>query len=347
MFIRKYILSVIIASAGFIIALILMELYFEFAEIVSPSVVDVDAHIGPVFRPGKNLVLFKEGFYVGGTNKYGYLGPAYPPSKNENTFRIALIGDSYVEGFQLFDRHHFRNIMEKELKKDLQKDVEVLNFGRSGFSFPDMYCYFKNFVMTFSPDIVIFFVHQTDLDTHEQMFGPRCYINNGKLDISYAFNQTDAFKSRGKTDFLRGKLSLLSLVSNCGKLYSEGLTWEILLDKFYVNYLKKGENGESRGNNPAMSRIDSAIVRELNKINHASSQTYIMVVDMGMNNDAINIFTNLGLVVIKPSPALEKIKNEGIDPHVWKAARTTGHWNHEANKAVGVFLAGEIKKIFK
>lgn len=341
---KKYILSIVIALAGLIISFVFMELFFEFAEIVSPSVVDIDAHIGSVFRPNKNLVLFKEGFYVGGTNKYGYLGPAYPKDKKENVVRIALIGDSYVEGFQLFDRHHFRTILEKELKNSTQKDVEVLNFGRSGFSFPDMFCYLKNFVDSFNPDIVLFFIHRTDLNTQEQMFGPRCYIKNGKLDISYAFNQTDAFKFRGRTDFFRGKLSLFSLASNCGKLYDEGLTSEILLDKFYVNYLKKVKTDESRGNNSNLSNIDSAIIKELSNINHADNNTHIIVVNMGMSENIINNFTQMGLPVIDPSPVLEKLKEKGIDPHAWKATRSIGHWNHEANKAVGVFLADQIKK---
>jgi len=344
--IRKYIWNLFAFAAGLLIALAVLEIFIQKAEIVSPSFVDVDEKIGTVFRPGRKLVTFKEGFYMGGTNNYGYLGPAYPPQKERNELRIALIGDSYVEGFQLFDRYHFRAVMESEMNASGKNDVEVLNFGRSGFSLADMYCYCRNFVESFHPDIVLFFVHSTDLNTVNQSFGPRCVLKDGKLIMSYGFNKSKVFLFRGKTDIFRGKLSLLSLTSNCGKLYDEGLTWQILLDKLYINYLKSGpESDVLKIDTAGISPLDSAIMTELEKINLTGGGERMIVVNMGMSARAIDQIRGLGITVLDPIPALGKMELDGINPHFWKATGKIGHWNHQANAVVGRYLAHAIEKI--
>jgi hypothetical protein len=306
----------------------------------------VDEKIGTVFRPNKDLVSFKEGFYMGGTNEYGYLGPAYPPSKEPGTIRIALIGDSYVEGFQLFDRYHFRTVLESELRKVSPAEVEVLNFGRSGFSLPDMYCYFRNFVDSFQPDVILFFVHSTDLNTINQSFGPVCVLKDGRLTMNFGFNKSESFLFRRKTDFFRGKSSLFSLVSNCEKLADEGLTGQILLDKFYINYLKEdSEKDETRDSMVNLSELDTAIMRDLEDINRNKTNQRVIIVNMGMSAGTINAIRNFGLVVLDPITVLDQMERTGINPHYWKATGKVGHWNHQANKAVGNYLAHETEKI--
>lgn len=344
--IRKYIWNIFAVITGCLLALVILEFIIQKAEIVSPSFVDVDEKIGTVFRPDKKLVTFKEGFYMGGTNRYGYLGPAYPPQKQNRTLRIALIGDSYVEGFQLFDRHHFRAVLENELKGTLKNNAEVLNFGRSGFSLADMYCYFRNFVDSFHPDIILFFVHSTDLNTVNQSFGPRCVLKNGELTMNFGFNKSESFLFRGKTDIIRGKSSLLSLMSNCSKLYGEGLAWQILLDKFYINYLRSdAESDDKDVHATGISALDSAIMRDLKKANRGGTGHMVVIVNMGMSPAAIDAIRNLDLIVLDPIPALEQMERNGINPHYWKATGKIGHWNHAANETVGRYLAREVEKI--
>ena len=60
-------------------------------------------------------------------------------NKSANVLRIALIGDSYIEGFQLFERHHFKTYLEQKLSQKLKKKVEVLNFGIGGADLRGMY----------------------------------------------------------------------------------------------------------------------------------------------------------------------------------------------------------------
>lgn len=53
--------------------------------------------------------------------------------------------------------------MEQKLTKILNKKVEVLNFGRSGFDFADMYAYEERIVAPFHPNLVLYFLSEADL----------------------------------------------------------------------------------------------------------------------------------------------------------------------------------------
>ena len=126
----KKIFSFFIAS---IFTLLLFEAYFQTTEISLPSTVQDDSTFGRTFKPNARINLIKESFYMGEVNRSSYLGPEYEINKPKNTIRIALIGDSFVEGIQVADKFHFRNILEQELKTKINNHlIEVLNFGRSG-----------------------------------------------------------------------------------------------------------------------------------------------------------------------------------------------------------------------
>ena len=46
-------------------------------------------------------------------NKKGYLGPCYPYYKNENTFRVLMIGDSFTGAIQVSYENTFVSLLEK------------------------------------------------------------------------------------------------------------------------------------------------------------------------------------------------------------------------------------------
>ena len=94
-----------------------------------------------------NFTLFNEGFSMGQYNNNSILGPDCSIEKKTGVFRIAILGDSYVESFQVFRRDQFISIMEKQLSKNFDKSVEVLNFGRSGFDLADMFCVSAKFLL--------------------------------------------------------------------------------------------------------------------------------------------------------------------------------------------------------
>jgi len=98
------------------------------------------------------------------TNEYGMKSPPV----REGTKRIALIGDSFIEGFGLDNDQTAAHQLEAMLGPDRQ----VLNFGVSGFfSTIDEVALFDNFAKYFDPDVtVLFFLNYNDL---EDLLDPR------------------------------------------------------------------------------------------------------------------------------------------------------------------------------
>ena len=103
--------NILLFFLSFVFTLFLIEVFLQVSEVSSLSVTKNDELLGSSLKPNSNLILFNEGFYIGKVNKYGYYGPDYPPDKDNNIVRIALIGDSYVESHQLFDRNSLRKIV--------------------------------------------------------------------------------------------------------------------------------------------------------------------------------------------------------------------------------------------
>jgi len=324
---------------AFVLTLFLLEVFIQTTHIVEKSYNDVYEDIGRGRRANFSYMMFTEGFSIGRFNQYRYLGPDYPPEKDTEVLRIALLGDSYVEGFQVFDRHHFRVVLEEKLSEKLNKKVEVLNFGRSGFDIGDMYAYKKAFVEEFSPDYTLLFVSNADF--YPQFTDPlrlKVRINSDSLLVEKGFPKS-YIQLYNKTKMLIQHSSLLNMLNNGRKtINSQGLL-PILLEKFYP--AGKSEKESTPGSiNQSIPEITARIFEEFDTSN------YIIV-----NRDAERmepeqrnlIFKNY-LQYIDLRDTLDILVKSGHDPHYWKATKKLGHWNHEAHQAVGEFLADELMK---
>ena len=147
------------------ITLAIIELFIRMANISMVSSTEFYDDIGRGTRKNLKYLYFNEGFGIGKFNKYRYIGEANPPDKADDIIRIALMGDSYVESFQVFERDYFGNIAESILNKEyLNIDFEFLNFGRSGFDIASIYAYQKIFVENFNPDIILYMISNDDLE---------------------------------------------------------------------------------------------------------------------------------------------------------------------------------------
>jgi hypothetical protein len=87
----------------------------------------------------------------------------YRLDKPAGTCRIALFGDSFFIGYELSLEDTFAFRLEEHLKAD-RYNVEVLNFSVSGFGTAEMIRTYENFGRSFSPDVIVFQWHSTDLD---------------------------------------------------------------------------------------------------------------------------------------------------------------------------------------
>lgn len=305
----------------------MIELFIQTAEIDSTSITKNDPKVGITAKRNKNLILFNEGFYIGNTNNYGYWGPSYNPFKPSDIRRIALMGDSYVEGHQVFERSHFRNLLETKLNARYDIAYQVLNFGMSGFNLNDIYCNFYDFVISFNPDTTFVFITNEDfINTNSSIRRPQCNVINDSLVIDYSFSQTKEFKVRENSNWFRGKSVILGYVFNALKLYESNGLW----NKFFPKWILPNESSNLNELKFDLPLRESLIVNHFLK----KRQDIIFVAAKRLDQRILDLFADYPerLIVI---PELDQSKYQ-----YWKVTKMNGHWNIEGHK----LIASELYK---
>ncbi|MCU0346876.1 MAG: SGNH/GDSL hydrolase family protein [Saprospiraceae bacterium] len=89
-------------------------------------------------------------------NSQGVRGPEYPLRKDSGEYRIAVLGDSFAEGYTVgFDRL-FSEILKKKLQTALPgRRVEVINFGTGGYSTDQELLCFERDAVRYAPDATV------------------------------------------------------------------------------------------------------------------------------------------------------------------------------------------------
>jgi lysophospholipase L1-like esterase len=95
--------------------------------------------------------------------------------KSPGEFRIALLGDSLVEGPQVKADEVMNIRMEKLLQQKGYKNVEVLNFGVEGIGTTQEYLMYQEQVRQFHPDLVILAFVANDVMNNSSTLQPKCY----------------------------------------------------------------------------------------------------------------------------------------------------------------------------
>lgn len=84
-------------------------------------------------------------------------------AKRAGVFRVAVLGDSFVEAMQVEEDEGVCRRLEAYLRTGDARVVEVLNFGCSGFSSTLEWVQAQSWVRDFSPDLVICLHHFSDM----------------------------------------------------------------------------------------------------------------------------------------------------------------------------------------
>jgi hypothetical protein len=324
-------------SIGTIATIIFVEIFFQLAEVELPYH-ELSPTLGKSLQPSKRIMMLKDGFYMGRVNRYGYIGPAYPRERAPDTYRIALIGDSYTEGFHVFERYHFRSVLEHELNKHTDLKVEVLNFGMGGFNLQDMYVYQTNFARAFAPDLVILTAQIQDFG-HRTNFvpGPRPQLRGEMLTLNYDFTHEPTFSAYAANKYFVDHSAYLKLMNNAYKLASRGDAPSILFDKLYTKH--DGEPSESASENWDRP-INRAILTALRKDN------VMLVLNGSFPRSFLEHVRQAGFPVLELDPIMVALRRQGVEPRYWKATGRMGHWNHEGQFAVGTAMASTVRRHF-
>ncbi|MBU1862824.1 MAG: SGNH/GDSL hydrolase family protein [Candidatus Omnitrophica bacterium] len=97
-------------------------------------------------------------------NAGGYRGTYYKKDKDTQTFRIAVLGDSFTFGHGVTDEETYCAQLEKLLVNSSQsRTFEVLNFGVNDYTTQQEFELFKVKVGAYNPDVVILGYYYNDL----------------------------------------------------------------------------------------------------------------------------------------------------------------------------------------
>jgi lysophospholipase L1-like esterase len=189
---------------------------------------------------GKKVVWRLEGFSDEFLSKQGLRDTVHRVAKPAGTYRIALLGDSAVEGLQVLLKDTFAKKLEKLLNTSgrLPGQIEVINFGCSSFSNGQETIQLEKQVPAFNPDLVIMMYNKGDFvenirDPNTMNAEPRPYFyldDSNRLvedDTILEFNK-DAFKAHPVLDFLRNNSRIYGVLNHTNlalslteKLYSK------------------------------------------------------------------------------------------------------------------------------
>lgn len=94
------------------------------------------------------------------TNDLGYHDTTHTLKKAPGTFRIVIMGDSFVEAFQVVLEKTFFKILEQRLNQEPKKifgdrSVEILAFAHSGYGAGSEYELLESTAIRYEPDLVL------------------------------------------------------------------------------------------------------------------------------------------------------------------------------------------------
>ncbi|HEY6188058.1 MAG TPA: SGNH/GDSL hydrolase family protein [Pyrinomonadaceae bacterium] len=145
--------------AGLILGLLVVEVGLRIIGYSFPNFYTTDADRGIALRAGVEGWYRREGRNYVRINSDGLRDREHTKAKPPNTLRIAVIGDSYAEALQVPMDKAFWAVMEEQLKGQCPRlagrQVEVINFGVSGYGTAQELITLRQKVWDYSPDIVL------------------------------------------------------------------------------------------------------------------------------------------------------------------------------------------------
>lgn len=136
----------------------------------------MDASLGWVLRPGSIGEQRQEGRAEVRVNSQGFRGPEVEYRRAPNVYRVAVLGDSFVEAFQVSDHDSFTRVAEKKLASCpalLGRKVEILNFGVRGYGTAQEVLLQERVLERFHPEVLVLgFFAGNDLYNNHPLLNP-------------------------------------------------------------------------------------------------------------------------------------------------------------------------------
>jgi len=180
-----------------------------------------DPVLGWRTNPGRTYWFNQENDHpiTGRINRHGWRDDDWPLEKPEGSIRVAVLGDSFVEAYQVESDRTSVELCQALLSSELGLSVEVMNFGRAGFSQTEELIVLEREVLRFEPDLVIvFFLPENDIgdvarETAQDLRRSFFLLSpGGDLTLDDSFSRTREYRIRALLDTVKNNSALISLL---------------------------------------------------------------------------------------------------------------------------------------
>jgi lysophospholipase L1-like esterase len=144
-----------LVGAALIASVLLGELLLRLMGVSYPVFIQTDPVLGAAHIPGAQGHYASEGESWIQINSAGMRGPEVSLQKPVGTYRIALLGDSYIEGVQVPFEQTVGEVIARRLSELRGSPVEVLNFGVGGYGTSQELLTLQHTVWKYSPDLIL------------------------------------------------------------------------------------------------------------------------------------------------------------------------------------------------
>jgi hypothetical protein len=328
-----------------------------------------DPEIGWRFTPGREYWFFAENDHAiqGRINAMGWRDHERTRATARAT-RVAVLGDSYVEAFQVELDSTFAAIAER-LARAHGLEIEFMNFGRSGMGVAEERIVLTRDILPCNPDVVVLlFTPNNDIAdasraTAADPLRPFYTIDeHDSLRVDTSFRNSKGYRMRAILHPLKQRSALVSLVAeryNVARLaraakQSDASTARKTLTReqtlmtkqadatFLANYqLTKRVVAEmtrvlaSRGVAFVVMSVplvyDDAAIAQLRKIDDSWDPKYF-------DRDLAALADSSEFVFVPLTEAFSEHRRRGGEPLHW------AHWNYAGHRLVGRVLAEAVSR---
>lgn len=203
---RRLIGKLLLVLAGVFFGLLLCELILRVSGYSYANFYTSDPVVGAALRPNAQGWWTKEGHEYIRISSQGLRDREHTKAKPANTVRIAVLGDSFAEALQLPMEKAFWAIMESRLRECGAmpgQNVEVINFGVSGYGTAQELLTLRHKVWDYAPDIVLLAVTtMNDISDDSRALKqsndiPYFVFSDGRLVLDDSFRNSRKYRFRG------------------------------------------------------------------------------------------------------------------------------------------------------
>lgn len=202
---KNFLRKLLLVLFGLLIGAIIAEIGLRVAGYSYPGFYMSDEIRGHSLIPNREGWYRKEGEAFVRINSDGLRDREHTKNKPAGTIRIAVLGDSHAEALQVPVELTFWAVMEQKLRsceRFAGKQIEVINFGVSGYGTAQELLTLREKVWNYSPDVVLLtMTTNNDITDNSRALkktdeAPYFFYRDGKLVLDDSFKSSRSFQLR-------------------------------------------------------------------------------------------------------------------------------------------------------